>query len=182
MVEATGRTREEAIARAVAQMKVPRSEIVVTVLEERRHRFLGLFGGPIARVRVRRRGEGADATPDASDAERTREIVEGLLREMGVRAQVSVEAAHGVPSIQIVSQESDGLLIGRHGQTLLALEHIANRILTKARDDRPVVTIDVGGYRARGGKPVEEREARSAGKAHTGRRRTRRREGARASL
>jgi spoIIIJ-associated protein len=186
MVEATGRTRDEAVARAVAELGIPRNDAEVIVVEERRQRFLGLFGGPVVRVRVRRRGHGgagsAQGAPNASDAERTREIVEGLLSAMDVRASVSVEAAtDGAPRVQIVTQGSDGLLIGRHGQTLLALEHLANRILTKARDDRPVVTIDVGGYRARGGKPSEDADERPIRRETADARRPRRRARARAS-
>src|SRR5262245_54282552 len=111
MVEATGRTRDEAIARAVAKLGIPRSSGEITVLEEKAQRFLGLFGGPLVRVRVhprsaRGRVASAAVTSD-TDAERTREIVEGILAAMGVRARVTVEKADGAPSVQISTQGSD---------------------------------------------------------------------------
>ncbi len=181
MVEATGRTREEAVARAVARLGIARVDAEVALVEERRHRFLGLFGGPVVRVRVRRRGAVSSAAPDAAEAERAREIVDGILRMMGVRAKVTVDSLGGAPCVQVTTQGADGLLIGRHGQTLLALEHLAHRIMTKARDDRPVVKVDVGGYRARGGKPMEELDTKPSTKPEAGRRRVRRRASARAS-
>src|SRR5262245_16512991 len=57
MVETTGKTRAEAVARALEKLGIREQEASVTVLEERRARFLGLFGGPEVRVRVARRTE-----------------------------------------------------------------------------------------------------------------------------
>ncbi len=192
MIEEAGRTREEAIARAVATLGISRAEAVVTVLEEKRHRFLGLFGGPIVRVRVERRSgrrqerdargghEGRardgsrrdrrEAIDTTGDAVRVKEIVEGILRAMDVSSRVSVEENGGGPRrVRIETGASDGLLIGRHGQTLLALEHVANRILTRARDDRPIVEVDVGGYRQRNGDPLDEEPAPEARRTSHGR-------------
>ncbi len=207
MIEEAGRTREEAIARAVATLGIRREEAAVTVLEEKRHRFLGLFGGPIVRVRVERRsgrhldGEarGArdarggrsrdgsrrgprEAVDTAGDAARVKEIVEGILGAMDVSSRVSVdENGGGTRRVLIETGASDGLLIGRRGQTLLALEHVANRILTRARDDRPIVEVDVGGYRQRNGDPLDEEPAPEARRASAGRPRGRGRRRARAS-
>jgi predicted RNA-binding protein Jag len=194
MIEEVGRTREEAVARAVATLGIARAEAVVTVLEEKRHRFLGLFGGPQVRVRVERREgrrpgrEGRDgrsgrrsgearreAIDTAGDAARVKRIVEGILLSMGVTSTVTVdENGDGRRRVRIESDESDGLLIGRHGQTLLAIEHVANRILTKARDDRPLVEVDVNGYRERNGEALEQEAEPEARRAHRGRSRGRR--------
>lgn len=182
MVEATGRTREEAVAKAAARLGIAVEEVEVTLVEVRRRRFLGLFGGPLVRVRVCAgrggigiRGGATTGRPELADAERTREIVRSILAAMGVTAAVSVEDRNGSPAVQVRTVGADGLLIGRRGQTLLALEHVAYRILTRARDDRPVVPVDVGGYRARGGRPVEETEAPNPPKARRRRGAARRR-------
>jgi spoIIIJ-associated protein len=201
MIEASGGTREEALRKAAEMLGVPADQVEVVLLEEKRRRFLGLFGGPLVRVRARRAthagGAGsvgrerrdrrgrpgpaggprdAAARSDAgADADRTREIVEGILSAMRIDGAVSVEKDGSGTRVQVRTEASDGLLIGRHGQTLLALEHIAHRILTKARDDRPVVPIDVGGYRLRGGEPRDESHEVRAVRHRAGRSRSRRR-------
>ena len=48
-----------------------------------------------------------------------------------------------------VNGEDLGLLIGRHGQTIDALQHIAVRAAFLAREDRKRVVVDAAGYRAR---------------------------------
>lgn len=197
MIEETGRTREEAVARALATLGISESEAVVTVLDEKKRRFLGLFGDAIVRVRVERRrdarggarsarggrasgergapprGRPRKTVDTAGDAERVRDVVGGILTAMGIDSRVAVVEVDGVQCVRVESQESDGLLIGRRGQTLDALEHVANRILTRARDDRPVVTVDVAGYRERNGDAPEEPPARPAGRIDRGRRRSR---------
>lgn len=170
MIEVTGRTRDEAVAEALRRLGIARGEAEVRVLEEKPKRFFGLFGGPSVRVRVMKREVGA-ADP-RGDAERVREIVEGILGAMSVPARVSVGGAKADPCVEIETEGADGLLIGRQGQTLLALQHVANRILTRCRDNRPIVTVDVGGYRSRQPEIEEPTEEAERGGRENGRRRS----------
>jgi spoIIIJ-associated protein len=173
MVETTGKSRAEAVARALEKLGIREQDANVTVLEERRARFLGLFGGPEVRVRVAKRSErnAGGHSGDASDAERVREVVTGILKAMQIDAQVRIDGGGANTRRVIVETDgSDGLLIGRHGQTLAALEHIANRILTHGRDNRPIVSVDVAGYRGRTQTEDAERlESRRRGAPSRGR-------------
>jgi spoIIIJ-associated protein len=159
MVETTGKSRAEAVARALAKLGIREQDASVTVLEERRARFLGLFGGPEVRVRVAKRTDRSGDGPsgEASDAERVREVVAGILKTMQIDAQVRIDGGANHRRVVVETEGSDGLLIGRHGQTLAALEHIANRILTRGRDNRPIVSVDIAGYRGRAQAEDSER-------------------------
>lgn len=81
-------------------------------------------------------------------ARRVRELMERIAREAGVDATVEVEEdAEGVAG-RFVGEEL-GLLIGHHGQTIDAIQHLAYRIACKGTEDRKRVVIDAAGYRER---------------------------------
>jgi spoIIIJ-associated protein len=179
--EGTGRTREAAIAAAAKQLGIAPGDAEVTILEERQARLFGLLGSARVRVRVTPRTRArtpAVADGDArSDAERVRQIVAGILSTMGVGAEVRVDPEDVNGRVLVETKDADGLLIGRHGQTLAALQHLANRILTHGRDNRPTIAVDVAGYRARhgdaAGDGAREARPRAAGQRRRSERRAR---------
>jgi spoIIIJ-associated protein len=73
------------------------------------------------------------------------EVVEALGLDADVEVVVEDEALTGV-----VHGEEVGLLIGRHGQTIDAIQHLAQRVILADYEGRgPRVTVDAEGYRAR---------------------------------
>jgi spoIIIJ-associated protein len=77
-----------------------------------------------------------------------RDILEELLQKMGFQVEVSIR--EGVePLVLDVSGERVGLLIGRHGDSLVALQFMLNLILSRRFRRWPHVVIDIEGYRAR---------------------------------
>ncbi|HUQ22705.1 MAG TPA: RNA-binding cell elongation regulator Jag/EloR [Gaiellaceae bacterium] len=86
---------------------------------------------------------------ESEDASRLREIVERIAREIGVQCTVEVE--EGDEEIHVLCQGNDlGMLIGRHGQTIDAIQYLANAILFRGRyDERKPVVVDAAGYRGR---------------------------------
>lgn len=88
-----------------------------------------------------------EAIPDdASAAERVRAVVTRVVEAMDLDASVEVSEADGEI---VASVESDdlGRLIGRHGQTLDALQLLCYRAANTRDGDRVRVTVDAGGYR-----------------------------------
>lgn len=83
--------------------------------------------------------------------ERAQELVVELIAGMGFGAEVSAwidESIHEV--VVAVRSESEGLLIGRRGQTLDALEHIVNRMVLRGEGTgEGRVLLDIGDYRRR---------------------------------
>ena len=86
---------------------------------------------------------------ETEDAARLREIVERIAREIGVQCTVEIE--EGEEQIRVVCEGNDlGMLIGRHGQTIDAIQYLANAILFRGRyDERKPVIVDAAGYRER---------------------------------
>ena len=83
-------------------------------------------------------------------AVRSRELLQELLSHLGVSCEVSREpSADGATVSLSVRGESSALLIGKHGQTLDALEYLLNRILVREVGSTTRIEVDVEGYRAR---------------------------------
>jgi spoIIIJ-associated protein len=93
-----------------------------------------------------------DAAPregESDDAARLRELVERIAREIGVQCTVEIEETE--EELRAVCDGNDlGMLIGRHGQTIDAIQYLANAILFRGRyDERKPVIVDAAGYRDR---------------------------------
>ncbi len=101
------------------------------------------------------------------------ELVIGLLSRMGFAAEVSssVDEAAG-EAVIMVRSESEGLLIGRRGQTLDSLEHIVNRMVLRGEGSgEGRVLLDIGDYRRRRRESLDELATRLRTRA-VGERRT----------
>jgi spoIIIJ-associated protein len=113
------------------------------------------------------------AAASASDAfvDRCKAILEQLITHLGVSCSVAARAGEDGSILLEVSGDAQGLLIGRRGQTLDAIEYIVNRIA--GREDRPAagrIVIDVERYRERRRDHLTTLAERLAGKVRqTGR-------------
>ena len=94
-------------------------------------------------------GSAARREDESEDAARLRELVERIAREIGVQCTVEVE--EGEEELRAVCRGADlGMLIGRHGQTIDAIQYLASAILFRGRyDERVPVVVDAAGYRDR---------------------------------
>jgi spoIIIJ-associated protein len=101
-----------------------------------------------AHVDLARWEEGdADELPE-EPVERVRALVSRVTQALGLRASVDVvETSEEIAAT--VNGEDLGLLIGKHGATIDALQHLAARIAFRGDADRKTVTIDAAGYRER---------------------------------
>ena len=69
---------------------------------------------------------------------------------MGEQAEIEVVRDEGLQTVELnIKGDGSGILIGRHGQTLDALEYIVNRILGRRIKDAVAIAIDTESYRAR---------------------------------
>ena len=73
-----------------------------------------------------------------------------ILEMMGEKATIETVRDEGLQSVELnIRGDGSGILIGRHGQTLDALEYIVNRILGRRIKDALAISIDTESYRAR---------------------------------
>jgi spoIIIJ-associated protein len=94
-------------------------------------------------------GDAGEHHSDERDAaEALRDLLETVVDSLGVEAGVSVteddEALTGT-----LEGDDLGLFIGRHGQTIDAVEHLAQRIVYHGQPMRKALVVDAAGYRAR---------------------------------
>jgi spoIIIJ-associated protein len=81
-------------------------------------------------------------------AERVRELMERIASAAGVAAAVEVRQEDDGLHAEYVGDDV-GLLIGHHGQTIDAIQHLAYRVASKGDGDRVSVLVDAAGYRER---------------------------------
>ena len=142
VTEITAGTVEQAIEKAEAQLGLSRDQFKVEVVREGRSGILGV-GGREAVIRV----SSATATATAEDVvSRVTDILGTLLGLMEVQGEVEVLSAES-PLALNVKGEDLGILIGRRGQTLVALEYVTKLIVVQQLKTWVPLTIDVGGYK-----------------------------------
>jgi spoIIIJ-associated protein len=178
-VVASGRTVEEAIDRALEMLGATDDEVEVQILSEE---GAGLERGE-AKVRVRLRDErteedlalaretatefespAAPEVPIAAEeledqAEAAEDFLHGLIEAMDLDADVSTSLTSQAALLELTGEEL-GLLIGRRGSTLEALQEVTRAAVQRRVGQRAWINLDIEGYRARR-RVIVERKARS---------------------
>jgi spoIIIJ-associated protein len=88
------------------------------------------------------------AEDDAETIEYIEEILESIAEAAGVDAEVRVEDSGEAINAEFIGEDL-ALLIGHHGQTIDAIQHLAYRIAFHGIDERKPLTVDAAGYRER---------------------------------
>jgi spoIIIJ-associated protein len=176
-VEATGETVGEAKWKALRELErlapaLDKASVQFQVVAEGERGLLGIGYTParvVATAEVDAAAPALEPRPDESElATRVRGIVERVVGAIGVTATVSVEEDD--EELVVTCDGGDlGLLIGRHGQTIDALQHIVNAIVWRSGGEKSV-TIDAAGYRERRRATLEELAEQSADRAARGER------------
>lgn len=149
--EFEGKNEEEAINKAIESLGLNRDDIDVEIVEAKKSSFL--FGGGKVKIRVHleeEREESTGSLEPAGDFEnQIIEFIEGLIRRIGISAHVQISFREDSKiGIDIDSQDS-GILIGKRGQTLEALQTIANVAAGRIQDGHPRIIVDSQNYRSR---------------------------------
>jgi spoIIIJ-associated protein len=172
-VEAAGETVGEAKWAALRELEkrfpgLDREAVEFEVLSEGERGILGVGQVP-ARVVARLAGVPPAAGPPGSEEESqvaafVRELVERICRGLDAPASIAmreqattVTADLGGPNV--------GLLIGKHGQTIDAIQYLANALAARAFGPGWDVVVDASGYRARRQGSLERAADRAAAEA-----------------
>ena len=168
-LEVSAKTVEEAIERGLQQLGLTRDQVETAVLNKGKSGFLGI-GAEEAVVRL---------TPLALPSQESnlpaaaKEALEEILKRMKLKAHVELrsdveqdEAESDIPPIALeVAGEDLGILIGRRGETLAALQYIMRLIVAHQQKARVPLTVDVEGYKQRRYGSLRELALRLAQKA-----------------
>lgn len=161
-VERSAQSVDEALEAALAALGATRDQVDVTVVQEPRGGFLRR-GGQEAIVRVRRRPDPAAPTVDELEeqADIAADFLEELLDRMEVNGVVEPNFEDGSMYVDILGDSPDdddmALLIGRHGQTLEALQEVTRAAVGRRSGSRCRVMVDVEDYRKRQRDRLESR-------------------------
>ena len=104
--------------------------------------------------------------PD-SPAERARELVEGVLDELDLDGDVEIAEDDDRIEVTVVGDDDYGLLIGKRGQTIDALQLLCYQAAFRGMRERKRVLVDAAGYRERRRETLESRADRAAEQALT---------------
>lgn len=138
-VEMTGRTVEEAVEAALKVLGAKREEVEVRVLEEGSKGFLGLLGTRQAKVKV--------VLPDSPEKV-IKEFLERILQMMALQAGIEIRRRDEYFLVSFHGREL-GVLIGRRGETLNALQYLTNLAVNRILGQKIKIVLDAEGYRKR---------------------------------
>ena len=97
--------------------------------------------------------------------ERVREVVTRVVDALGLDASVEVTESNREIRATVDGPDEMGRLIGRHGQTIDALQHLAWRAAFHDSDERGSVVVDAAGYRQRREEALQRQADRAASEA-----------------
>jgi spoIIIJ-associated protein len=144
--EFEGKTTQEAIEKASRELNLPPEELDIDIIEPGSAGIFGLVGTKKTRIRVN--SKDTESNDELIEIEKAKEILEGILAFLPVETTVKGEKTDEKISLNIEGDTS-GLLIGRRGETLDALQHIVNKSLNKTMEKKVRVVVDSENYRQR---------------------------------
>lgn len=139
-VEATGKTVEKALDKALDQLGARIDEVEIEIIDAGQKGMLNLFGARDARIRVSRKkkSKGIEEIAD--------EVANVIMECLDVNYRIFAEEKDDTTYINVETAGVDGLLIGRKGDTLNSLQHLVGRIVSRKMGGYQRLTLDVGGY------------------------------------
>ena len=168
-VEATGETVGEAKWSALRELEklapgIDKAAVRFQVVSEGERGLLGVGYAP-ARVVASVAEDAAPAIEPRDESEpaaRARELVERIAASLGVDCRIAIDESDESILVSCAGREL-GMLIGRHGQTIDAMQYLANAIRHRAfpEEERDIV-VDAAGYRERRRATLEQLAVRSA--------------------
>jgi spoIIIJ-associated protein len=178
-VEATGETVGEAKWAALRELErqrpgLDKASVRFQVVSEGERGLLGVGYEP-ARVIASVEDEAPAPAPTAparrvdesEDAALMRELVDRIAHEIGAHCTIDVQETEEEILVSCSGRDL-GMLIGRHGQTIDAIQYLANAVLYRTREEgeeRKHVTVDAADYRARRQATLDALALRSAERA-----------------
>ncbi|TYR80305.1 protein jag [Priestia megaterium] len=138
-ITVTGQTVDEAIDEALSQLNIEKNQATIEVIEKGKKGFLGIFKGKPAIVRVEKMMNPVD--------EAVKYIID-VSQQMGVQIETRVNKTSRQCEIEI-SSESAGLLIGKHGQTINALQLLTQLVANRYSKHYLTIVLNPEGYRER---------------------------------
>ena len=192
-LDKTGRTAEDAVNAALAELGLERDDVSVEIVERAKSGFLGIGASPaLVRVSYEAEDEAPQETQETEEteeetvavAEETAETAEstaeeeenadfaavrsflsGLLEHMGVQAELEIGWRENGGINVNISGNGMGTVIGRRGETLDAIQHLTNYAVNHSSDKHLRISVDAENYRAKREESLTKLAVKMAEKA-----------------
>ena len=170
-LEKTGRTEEDAVNAALAELGLDRDDVSVEIVERAKNGFFGIGASP-ALIRVSYEVEDeepqvqeykapevaevkevspvkTEIADEKEDFAAVRSFVSGLLEHMGVKAEIEISYRENGGINVNLSGNGMGAVIGRRGETLDAIQHLTNYSVNHSSEKHLHISVDAENYRAK---------------------------------
>jgi len=136
-VEKTGKTIQEAVDAALAELNTDESNVDIEILDEGNKGIFGLIGNKMARVKVTLHKSGGDLASD---------FLMSVFKRMNINAAIDLDEDEDSLLLKVKGKDI-GVIIGRRGETLDSLQYLTSLVVNKNRKSHKRVVIDVENYR-----------------------------------
>lgn len=165
-LEKSGRTEDEAISAALAELGMDRDDVSVEIVERAKSGFLGIGASPaVIRVSYEVEDEVVEETvaeavapvvaaeeeviEENADYAAVRSFLSGLLEHMDVKAKLEIGPRDNGGINVNISGNGMGAIIGRRGETLDAIQHLTNYVVNRGSDKHMHISVDAESYRSK---------------------------------
>lgn len=136
-ITATGQTVEEAIEKGISQLKVSKEKVDIKVIDEGKKGIFGIFGSRLAIVKL---------TVNVDPVMEAKQFLTDVCNQMDVEVNIESKIDGKYVYFQLNSDKT-GLLIGKRGQTLNALQILSQVVLNRYSDEFMNVILNAENYR-----------------------------------
>lgn len=188
---ASAATLDEAIAKAKAALNAPvEADVKFDIIQNAQKKVFGLFGGKDAKVRayyeakeeikkeakpqaakapekkaapVKTEKKAEKTAMSAEDDAAVKKYIETIIKGMGIEDVTVTSVEEDEETVyELATSENHGAIIGRHGETLDAVQYLVRLFANKNTKGNKKVSINIGDYREKRADSLREFAARSA--------------------
>ena len=156
-VEKKAKTVDAAVNQALSELGVSKDAVEIEIIEESKGLF-GILGSKEVKVRVTQK--------ESEEVLKAKEFISGVTERLGLDVDPNISFDEEKKLLKVeLKGEGLGLLIGRRGETLDAIQYLTNIFVNKKRDEYIKVTVDAENYRERRQEALVSLAERTAAKA-----------------
>jgi len=139
--EFEGRTKDDAVKKALESLKLTIDQVKIDYIDDGKASFFGFKGGKPARIKVYYEEHESDFASSA------RNFLSGLFERMNIKVDITFDKEDNEKIQFKLSSEESGLIIGKRGKHLEAIQTILNIAMNKYKEDWKRIVLDIEGYR-----------------------------------
>ena len=162
-VDIEAKTIEEAIALACEKLSATREQLNIEIIEQGPGMLMSLFSNKKTKIRATRSNRPLNGT-DTDAVQAVQTVLEKIVTRIQAEATVTMEHLDD-EILYTINGDGSGIFIGKHGQTLEAIQYLLNKIRLSRYRELPHIQVDCESYRARHFESMVELANRMSEKA-----------------